>query len=443
MPFYFCQLANYSEKKDQPGESKWAELREAQLMTLSVPDTGMAVLIDTGESQDIHPQSKDVAGERLARIALSKVYGMSVPCSGPIFESLSTENGKIRLRFRHVEGGLVAQELPDTYWVMRRNNTTAPLVRNSPGSELEGFAIRGAGTPWVWADAAIDGETVLVWSDEIPCPVAVRYAWADNPTCNLYNNAGLPASPFQAELQLPESILFSVIGKGLHDVSVKSVTDDFNRPRTVDARGTNTLSTIGNNWVGTGDRDWRIKGSQLEVRRGDGETFLYNSGQKTLNAAAGTSFTQSVDVAINNTSGSVWGGMVVNLDTNTLTGITFRYNGEGTVQLLNPNRIPITSGEFSQPIDTTRKYRMTISSGAENQYALEIYDPDAAAVMYSDTVENTTSSTSSDGFGGVYGNTFSPSYDDFSQIIVVPEPGTLGLFSVAVGCLIILRHCRN
>lgn len=199
LPFYFCQLANWNPKMIQPVESSWAELREAQLMSLSLPGTGMAVLIDTGESKDIHPRSKDVAGERLARIALARTYGKAIPFSGPIYDFMKVEGSGIRVSFRHLEGGLVAGEIPSEYPVMRRTDETAPLVRNSPNSELEGFAICGEDRNWVWADAKIDGDTVLVWSETVTAPVAVRYGWADNPTCNLYNEAGLPASPFRTD----------------------------------------------------------------------------------------------------------------------------------------------------------------------------------------------------------------------------------------------------
>lgn len=203
-PFYFCQLANYRAKTNTPGESKWADLREVQRLALAEPGTGMAVLIDTGESDDVHPQSKAVAGSRMARIALANTYGKAIPFSGPAYDSMSIESGKIRLRFKHTDGGLVARELPPTYLVRATLGTTAPLVRNSPQSQLEGFAVCGEDGRWVWADASIDGDTVLVWSDQVPAPVKVRYGWADNPTCNLYNGAGLPASPFQtAEVEPP------------------------------------------------------------------------------------------------------------------------------------------------------------------------------------------------------------------------------------------------
>jgi sialate O-acetylesterase len=198
-PFYFCQLANFRGKATKPGDSSWAELREAQSLALALPNTGMAVLIDTGESEDIHPLAKDIAGSRIARIALVQTYGKAIPFSGPVYEAMNVEGDRIRLSFRHLEGGLVAKEVPATYDVMRKTGKTAPLVRNRPESQLEGFAICGADRKWVWADAKIDGNTVLVWSDQVAAPVAVRYGWADNPTCNLYNQAGLPASPFRTD----------------------------------------------------------------------------------------------------------------------------------------------------------------------------------------------------------------------------------------------------
>jgi len=197
--FYFCQLANYQTKEPQPGESMWAELREAQSKNLEIPQTAQAVLIDLGESLVIHPRDKKAVGDRLARIALSQEYGKKIPYSGPVYQSFKIEGGKVRLRFTRTDGGLVAKPLPATYDEDALAGLTSPLVPNSPDSEVEGFAICGKDRKWFWADAKIDGETVVVWSDKVPNPVAVRYAWADNPTCNLYNGAGLPASPFRTD----------------------------------------------------------------------------------------------------------------------------------------------------------------------------------------------------------------------------------------------------
>ena len=198
-PFYFCQLANYMSKSTEPKDSNWAELREAQSMTLKLANTGQAVLIDIGEANDIHPRNKKDVGERLARIALAKDYGKAVVYSGPVYSGVKFENGKAIVSFKHTEGGLVANPVPDTQILDFSKNLVAPLVRNSPTSQLEGFAICGEDKNWVWADAKIEGETVLVWSSTVATPVAVRYGWASNPTCNLYNGSELPASPFRTD----------------------------------------------------------------------------------------------------------------------------------------------------------------------------------------------------------------------------------------------------
>lgn len=205
-PFIYCQLANFMPKQAQPGESDWAELREAQRLTLQEPNTGMAVLIDVGESWDIHPRNKMEVGSRLARIALAKCFGKGGQYTGPVYHSMKVEGNKIRLSFDAVGGELVARELPATYDVETAKKRFSPLVRNRPNSQLEGFAICEANRKWRWADAVIDGQTVVVSAPEVNQPVAVRYAWANNPTCNLYNKEGLPASPFQTH---DESLLIT------------------------------------------------------------------------------------------------------------------------------------------------------------------------------------------------------------------------------------------
>lgn len=176
-PFLFVQLANFLPVRPEPGESAWAELREAQTMTLALPKTGMAVAIDIGEADDIHPRNKQDVGERLALNALAIAYGKKIVYSGPIYTRMRREGNAIRLYFKHVDGGL-----------------TTPN-----GEPLKGFAIAGPDRKCVWAEARIDGDTVVVSSPQVTEPVAVRYAWADNPLCNLYNRAGLPASPFRTD----------------------------------------------------------------------------------------------------------------------------------------------------------------------------------------------------------------------------------------------------
>ena len=199
LPFYICQVCNNFAKVAQPGESAWAELRESQSLALALPHTAQAVTIDLGEAGDLHPRDKKTLGHRLFLIAQSEHYGQHVAYSGPVFGSMRIEDGKARLHFHPSEGGLVATKLRETYPVKTLTGESAPLVRNSPHSELEGFAICGEDRKWDWANARIEGENVLVWSDQVKHPVAVRYGWAENPTCNLSNGAGLPASPFRTD----------------------------------------------------------------------------------------------------------------------------------------------------------------------------------------------------------------------------------------------------
>ena len=175
--FLFVQLANFMDIKPEPVDSAWAELREAQLMTLDLPNTGMAVIIDIGEAKDIHPKNKQDVGKRLALWALAKNYGKNLVYSGPLFKNMNVEDNEAILSFDNVGGGLIARG----------------------GEALKGFAIAGADRKFVWADANIEGDKVVVSSNEVSAPVSVRYAWADNPVCNLYNEEGLPASPFRTD----------------------------------------------------------------------------------------------------------------------------------------------------------------------------------------------------------------------------------------------------
>ena len=176
-PFLYVQLANWKVVEPEPNNSDWAELREAQLMTLSTPNTGMAVTIDIGEANSIHPTNKQDVGKRLALWALAKTYGKDIEYSGPLYQLMEIKGNKAVLHFEHVGGGLVA----------------------GGGGQLRGFAIAGPDKKFVWADAKIEGDTAVIISDKVSEPVAVRYGWAINPVCNLYNKAGLPASPFRTD----------------------------------------------------------------------------------------------------------------------------------------------------------------------------------------------------------------------------------------------------
>jgi sialate O-acetylesterase len=200
LPFYWVQLPGHYAKPTKPqSDSDWAALREAQTMTLALPSTGQAVTLDLGEAQDIHPTEKAPVGRRLAAVALAKTYGQAVPFQGPVFESARFEKAKAVLSFSDIAGGLFAQLIPEKHALSKMPPRYAPLVRNSPNSELEGFELAGEDGVWHWADARIDGSQVVVSSAAVPLPRAVRYAWADNPTANLWGKNGFPAGPFRTE----------------------------------------------------------------------------------------------------------------------------------------------------------------------------------------------------------------------------------------------------
>ncbi len=176
-PFLFVQLAAFGPNGTKVGESDWAELREAQLMTLSTsPKTGMALAIDVGTYDDIHPRNKQPVGARLALSARSVAYGEKIVHSGPVYKSMKIEGDKVALSFNHIGDGLEAR-----------------------GGELKGFIIAGDDKVWREAKAEIKGKSVIVSSPEVSKPVAVRYAWIKYPTCNLYNKEGLPATPFRTD----------------------------------------------------------------------------------------------------------------------------------------------------------------------------------------------------------------------------------------------------
>jgi len=178
LAFHFVQLANFKARLEEPAESHWAELREAQALALMLPDTGMAVAIDIGETGDIHPKNKQDVGLRLALSALHQAYGFAeiIP-SGPVLRSVVRKHSALRCSFDFTGPGLY-----------------------SSGPELRGFSVAGADGRFVWAHARIEELEVVVSNPGVPAPVSVRYAWADNPDADLYNFAGLPASPFRADV---------------------------------------------------------------------------------------------------------------------------------------------------------------------------------------------------------------------------------------------------
>ncbi len=176
-PFYIVSLPAFAHRRDKPGDDPWAELREAQALTArSVANSGLAVTIDTGDPDSLHPRDKIEVGERLALVALAKHYGEKIAYSGPTFAYGEIIPGAMKLHFDHVDGGLVVK-----------------------GEKLEEFSIAGEDRRWYWADAKIEGDTVIVSSAQVPEPKAVRYAWQSNPLATLFNGAGLPAGPFRTD----------------------------------------------------------------------------------------------------------------------------------------------------------------------------------------------------------------------------------------------------
>jgi sialate O-acetylesterase len=191
-PFLFVQLAAYRKANPEPEDTDWAWLREAQAMTLTLPNTGMAVAIDAGHQTNIHPPDKPTVGTRLAAAALKVAYGRDLVASGPTFQRLTISGSQAVLDFDNLGGGLVTKAVEaDGHFV-------------SPDS-LRGFAVCGPDQRFYWADAVIRGRQVVVSSSQVSSPVAVRYAWANFPLCNLYNREGFPAVPFRTDQFEPAS----------------------------------------------------------------------------------------------------------------------------------------------------------------------------------------------------------------------------------------------
>jgi sialate O-acetylesterase len=203
LAFYFVQLAPFTAVKAAPGESNWAELREAQTMTLKLKNTGMAVITDFGSEYDIHPTPKRPVGERLALAARAQTYGEKIVYSGPMYKSVKFAGNKAILTFDHVGGGLEGRELFPTLERKNKDGSTAAAWRVKAdvpvSSNVNGFTVCGKDKVFHPAMGQISGGTVVVVSEKVAEPVAVRYGWANHPICGLFNREGLPASPFRTD----------------------------------------------------------------------------------------------------------------------------------------------------------------------------------------------------------------------------------------------------
>jgi len=178
VPFLFVQLAGFGPNKPEPAEYSWADLREAQSMTLSLPHTGMATAIDIGDEKDIHPKDKQNVAHRLVLAAAKTVYGENLAYSGPVYQSMTAEGNRIRIKFSQLASGLL---IKDKYGYVR------------------GFEIAGSDGKFVWAPAVKDGDDIVVFNEAVRQPSAVRYDWSNTPDGNLYNTADLPAIPFRTD----------------------------------------------------------------------------------------------------------------------------------------------------------------------------------------------------------------------------------------------------
>ncbi len=273
-PFGFVQLAPFRSRGADP--ECWAELREAQLMTLkSVPNTGMAVTMDIGDVNDIHPKDKQDVGKRLALWARAKVYGQDIVYSGPIYKSITVNGNKISVQFAHVGGGLVSRD----------------------GKPLSNFTIAGADREFVPGAAVIVGDRVIVSSAEVAKPVAVRFAWRDDALPNLSNKEGLPASPFRTDswkgvtepedLSTRGELLFenSDFEEGnLNNWTARGDAFDYMQPTKGDnssARGVRSVRQQGDYWIGSYERYDGKTGRPGDVR-GDFATGTLESVEFTI-----------------------------------------------------------------------------------------------------------------------------------------------------------------
>jgi sialate O-acetylesterase len=176
-PFYIVSLPKFMAHRDSPGDDAWAELREAQAYAArTVKNSALAVTVDTGEADNIHPAEKQIVGDRLAFCALANEYGRQIPCSGPTLVAVGRNPGALRLKFKNIDGGLTVK-----------------------GARLEEFSVAGKNREWHWAEGRIEGDSVIVSAKAVREPVAARYAWQANPRATLFNAAGLPAGPFRTD----------------------------------------------------------------------------------------------------------------------------------------------------------------------------------------------------------------------------------------------------
>ena len=204
LPFHFCQLPAYTARVADVNATGWAPLRAAQDQALALPKVGRAVLIDTGEAQDIHPRDKRLAGLRLAALALDQDYGIPTPCLSPVATRARLQGNAVRVSFRHAPDGLVLRPIPAEYnWNSSSpREATRPMLRHSPQAQVEDVALQDADGTWHWADdASLDDDELVASAKAVPRPVAIRYCYVPFPIPTIFSTAGLPAAPFQLKVE--------------------------------------------------------------------------------------------------------------------------------------------------------------------------------------------------------------------------------------------------
>ncbi|QHI68789.1 sialate O-acetylesterase [Tichowtungia aerotolerans] len=354
-PFLCVQLAPYGAVVwDNSGES-WAWQREAQMAALDLPKTELAVITDAGEFKDIHPQNKRPVGERLALLAAS-LDDPSVPARSPVMQSVRFQQGKAGVTFSNTEDGLEVRRLS-----MNRNERMRPGDDPEafvvPADVLSGFEICGKDRHFKRAQAVLTGpDTVCVWSDEVPSPVAVRYGWANFPLCNLYNSVGLPASPFRSDsFEMPD---FSA----MPDFEESAFGSQYSK-QLVGDHFDETLS------------GWRKSSPDLRVEQLDGRLGIYLPNGKnesllsTGQADSGKRFRVQTDLKV--LSPRVWGGVVFNC-TSPNDYYVFRFCS-GTVQAqfihyINKSPRVLQSFESSKPFAANTVYRMEVLARPNDPY---------------------------------------------------------------------------
>ena len=434
-PFLFVQLAPYDGPAlnwDRQNES-WAFLREAQDRALALPNTGRAVIIDSGEQLDIHPQNKQPVGERLALLA-AKLDNPAVVADSPEFDAFETVGNKIRSTFRHAGSGLTTKRV-----VMNKNKRLEPGMDPEAfvveADSLAGFTICGPDKKFVAAQAAIVApDTVEIWSDQIAEPLAVRYGWANFPLCNLYNQAGLPASPFRTDnFPMPDfqkspsnqgggmkkSVLTGALLSAGVLLQAAEIADDFNRADTAYAA---EGSSVGSEWVNSeGSSVWKIVRGALFVNTQSAPAILYNKALET-ESGDGKQFSLSADIAGN--LANTWVGLVFNYqDPANYYAVRIKMNTSDyqVLAIIDGATALLLKGKSKANFIPGTTYSVTVASDTVGVFDISIQRAGRTDILNPNQIAQDFSASLKGGYAGVYSPSASAAdpdavYDNFSLV---------------------------